>query len=67
MSYWAREILAEAPPDEALEQLVDRVLQLEADRCGEILDGCAARHSGHIQELLGGMARVVRAHLGGAR
>ena len=65
MSQWAKEILAEAPAEESRVDLVDRTLQIEADRCAEILEGCADRHSNVILcAVLTGLCRVLRGHLG---
>ncbi len=64
MSLWAREILDASPREETQEELVDRVLQIEANRASAILEGCARRRAGGLGDALMGIAAVLRVHLG---
>lgn len=66
-SQWSKEILTDSPPGETRAQLVDRVLEIEANRCAEILDGCASRHKGIVATVLEGMSFTLRHHLGPRR
>ncbi len=64
MSLWARDILNVSPEKETTEGLIDRTLQIEANRAADILEGCASRHSGGVKDVLCGVAVVLRIHLG---